>query len=352
MDILLRRDAQLRVLFVEPPADPLYDLSSLRAPALPKLRTISADRRHKALRPLKAFPRKAGPMADALLLAQVELGVRAMGLRRPTLWINDVTYAPLIRRKRWPSVYDVTDDWLFAPASESEIGRLRRLDTLALEAADEVVVCSAGLAASRGTQRPVTLIPNGVDVGHFQRPQPRPTDLPVAPVVIYVGSLHEARLDVDLLVEVAQLGNGINIVLVGPIALTRTSLCRLEEIPNILLLGPRPYAEVPGYLQHADAIIVPHLVSPFTESLDPIKAYECLTVDTPTVATPVAGFRQLGSEFDIVGRNDFAAHVKQAVLNKERFKHRQQPVSWDDRAAQFAALLSRAGSPCSPRRGG
>ena len=51
---------------------------------------------------------------------------------------------------------------------------------------------------------------------------------------------------------------------------------------------------MPGYLQHADVVIVPHVVSPFTESLDPIKAYECLAVGRPTVATPVPGFRELG----------------------------------------------------------
>ena len=58
---------------------------------------------------------------------------------------------------------------------------------------------------------------------------------------------------------------------------------------SVRLLGPRPYADVPGYLQHADVIVVPHRVDAFTESLDPIKAYECLAVARPVVATPVAG---------------------------------------------------------------
>ena len=45
------------------------------------------------------------------------------------------------------------------------------------------------------------------------------------------------------------------------------------------------YEVVPSYLQHADVISIPHVVSPFTESLDPIKARECVAVGTPTVAT-------------------------------------------------------------------
>ncbi len=41
-----------------------------------------------------------------------------------------------------------------------------------------------------------------------------------------------------------------------------------------MLLGARPSADVPAYLQHADVLVVPHIVTPFTDSLDPIKLYE------------------------------------------------------------------------------
>ena len=58
----------------------------------------------------------------------------------------------------------MTDDWLLAPFAERELARLRSLDRIALAKPREVVVCSPGLAASRGRARDVTLIPNGVDV--------------------------------------------------------------------------------------------------------------------------------------------------------------------------------------------
>ncbi len=68
-------------------------------------------------------------------------------------------------------------------------------------------------------------------------------------------------------------------------------------MPNVVCWARGPTADVPAYLQHADVVIVPHLVSPFTESLDPIKAHECLAIDTPTVATPVPGFRERTDAF-------------------------------------------------------
>jgi teichuronic acid biosynthesis glycosyltransferase TuaH len=341
-DALLRRNPALRVLFVEPAADPLFDLRVGRAPALPRLRTLSADGRLRAFRPLKALPRRAGPVADGLLRKQVLLAARSLRFMRPMLWINDVTYAPLIGATGWPALYDVTDDWLLAPFAPREVERLRRLDELALNTAGEVVVCSQALAASRGARRPVSLIPNGVDVEHFRRPRPRPHDLPETPVAVYVGSLHDARIDVELVVELARALPELSLVFVGPNSLDQGAQRLLDALPNVLLLGPRPYSDVPGYLQHADVVIVPHRISPFTESLDPIKAYECLAIETPTVATPVAGFRDHAEALNIVDRDGFVTRVAALLSASIPAERRVEPPGWDERALAFERALRRA----------
>jgi glycosyltransferase involved in cell wall biosynthesis len=268
---------------------------------------------------------------------------RRLAFTRPTLWLNDVTYAPLIRLTGWPTVYDVSDDWLLAPFSSREIARLRRLDELALADADEVVVCSPALAVSRGGKRTVTLVPNGVNLEHFRSPQPRPRDLPPAPTAVYVGTLHEARLDVMLVVELARSLRTLSVVLVGPDALPTRVRRQLSDEPNIHLLGPRPHVAVPGYLQHADVVFVPHLLNPFTESLDPVKAYECLAVDTPTVATPVAGFRELAERLTIAPRSGFVHAVHAALAADAATPPSAYIPTWDDRAADFEGALARAG---------
>jgi glycosyltransferase involved in cell wall biosynthesis len=340
VDALLRARPALRVLFVEPPADVLFDLTQRRRPSLPHLRRYSADGRLRLFRPLKPLPRRLGSLTDDLLLRQVRLATRLVGFVRPVLWINDVTYAPLIARTGWPSLYDVTDDWLLTPTEPSELERLRRLDALALALADEVVVCSAALAESRGATRPVSVIPNGVDVEHFRQPRPRPSDLPVPPTAVYVGSLHDARLDVELVADLADSHPHLSVLLVGPDSLGGESRHLLASMPNVCLLGTRPYADVPAYLQHADVVIVPHRVSPFTESLDPIKAYECLAVSSPTVATPVAGFREYRDVFTVVSREDFVRCVSDTLAAGKRLCSPVEPVSWTERAAALHELLS------------
>jgi len=339
---LLCLDPLLSVLYVNPPTDPLHELSQRRLPSQIRLLREQVDESVWLLRPVKLLPRFAGPMADQLLLRDVLRSTRQLGFDQPVLWINDTNYADLVPRTGWSSVYDVTDDWLHSSMTSRALRTLRARDAALVAQCDAVVVCSPDLATSRGTGRRVHLIPNGVDIERFRTPRPRPSDLPGAPVALYTGSLHEDRFDVELCVDLANAVDPVNVVLLGPSSLSAASTLRLSAVPNIHLLGARPYADVPAYMQHADVLIVPHRVTPFTESLDPIKAYESLAVSKPTVATPVAGFRQLGPPVVVRERSTFAETVK-ALLEDDHVAcgaAEQLPVAtWHDRAKELASVL-------------
>lgn len=339
---LLRRDPELRVLFIEPPVDLLHARSRRGRLAGRSLRSVPGHHRLWRLRPIKVLPRLAGPFADASLGRQLLGTVRRLGFGRPTLWINDASYAPLADRLGWPTVYDITDDWLLASATPRQRRRLEQREALLMKVANEVTVCSPMLAETRGAARDVVLIPNAVDIEHFRRARSRPAEMPSPPTAVYVGTLHEDRLDVELCLRLAAGLPYLQVILVGPCSLRAESHSRLSQSPNVHVLGPRPYDAVPAYLQHADVIVVPHLVTPFTESLDPIKAYECLAVETPTVATPVAGFRELSPEVTVVASDEFVDAVKE-TLGRPRLQARDRAVpTWQERAARFAEVLEAA----------
>jgi glycosyltransferase involved in cell wall biosynthesis/GT2 family glycosyltransferase len=340
---LLARDPNLRVLFAEPPFDWLHRLRVGDSEGrVRQFRSVRADGRVLAYQPGKVLPRVAGPFADRSIRRQVRRAARRLGFERPTLWINDASYAALVAETGWPSVYDITDDWLRASISPRARRRLEKLERALLDASDAVVVCSDDLARTRGTARAdLVTIPNAVDTEHFAAPRPRPADLPPAPTAVYVGTLHEDRLDVMLVADLARARPDLHIVLVGPDALPPDSRIRLEHHSNVLILGVRAYGDIPAYYQHADVLIVPHVTTPFTESLDPIKAYECLAVDTPTVATPVAGFRDLGAWVRVVGREQFVAEVGAALVARREVARPSMP-SWAERATDFAEVLQSA----------
>jgi len=78
-DALLRRHLELRVLYVEPYVDPLYNLARGRLPVPPRTAVLRDDGRLHALRPLKLLPRRCGSLSDRMLVRQVLFAARRLG---------------------------------------------------------------------------------------------------------------------------------------------------------------------------------------------------------------------------------------------------------------------------------
>jgi glycosyltransferase involved in cell wall biosynthesis len=335
-------DEGVEVLFVEPALDVPYQL--LRRDLSWRRDQARAPRpRVTVMRPRKWLPRFLGQFTDRSLSRQVQRAVRRLPTQGPpVLWVNDSAYERLVRTTGWPSLYDITDDWLHSTLTPRALRRLQAADGSLTRNCAIVVACSPDLVESHRDGRSVHLLPNAVDGELFGRPRPRPADLPPRPVAMYVGTLHPDRIDVSLCESLAAgLPEGGSLVLIGPDRLGAAGN-RLRAQGNVVVMGPRPYEDVPAYLQHADVVVVPHVVTPFTESLDPIKAYECLAVGRPTVATPVAGFRELGEPVVAVPASAFVETVRQ--LLSERQPSRPQPVpSWRERATEMRSLLKGAG---------
>ncbi len=344
---ILKLRPDMRILFVEPPVDVLW--SGLREKRIPPsgARRIVGFEPVAAYRPRKWLPRRLAAGVDDRLSRRVEVRAKRLGLRHPVLWLNDTSYAALAERTGWPVVYDITDDWTLAPRSERETERQVSNDRRVMRLADEVVVCSPALVATRGASRPVRLIPNGVDVEHFQVARERPRDLPSGRVVLYTGTAAPDRLDVALCGDLARgLPADATLVFVGPNACSPQVTRGLVE-SGAVFLGARPYADIPAYMQHSEVIVVPHAVTPFTESLDPIKAREVLAAGRPCVATPVAGFRDLGDPVIVAAREEFTPKVIEALKSgadrrPRSFGLTQADVSWRARAADFLAAMDRA----------
>lgn len=349
---LLRRDPSLRVLFVEPSPDPLHAVLSGSRPrrgrglrAGSELSGIPAGRLwlHE---PTKWMPRRIDRAVDERWARSVLRAAARLSMDDPVLWVNDPTGARLVQRTGWRSLYDITDDWTLAERTPDETRRVTDDERLLLERVDEVVVCSRTLAATKRTERRVTLVPNGVDTAAYRVRRPRPDDLPAGRVAVYVGTLHPDRLDVALCETTARaLGDTGRVVLVGPDALPPGERARLDAA-GVVRLGARPSDDVPGYLQHADVLLVPHVVTGFTDSLDPIKLYEYAAAARPVVATPVAGFRDSDDEqVTVVGAADFPAVVLARLTAPPAAP--MDPVGglaeldWGRRVEQMAAVVER-----------
>ena len=351
---LLDLRPSLRLLFVAIPVDVAWSLRQGRWPARSALHPVGDTGRLWTMAPRKWLPRRLWPSGDRSLGTQVLSDARRLGLRRPVLWINDSTYAPLIERTGWPSVYDVTDDWLLVDAGPREQERQEGNDATLLRSASEVVVCSPSLLESRGRHRPVHLISNGVDLDALRAATSRPVDLPAGRSVVYQGTLSTDRLDIGLCVRLGRaIAGRASLVFVGPDSLSGPDHQALVDA-GAVLLGARPFRDMPAYLQHADLLVVPHAETPFTESLDPIKAREFVAVGRKVVATPVAGFRDLDPPIVTAAPERFVeavvAALDEAPVAPGPGPLMHQPLTWAVQAEAFLAVLDAAAgsAPSTP----
>ncbi|MGO0575724.1 glycosyltransferase [Ornithinimicrobium panacihumi] len=354
---LLRQGAVDRVLFVEPAID---DLHAIRSGRLPRdgdagLREIHLDGvasgRLWAYRPRKLLPRRIDPRGDQRRARAVARQADRLGMTRPCLWVNDPGGAEVLRLTGWPALYDITDDWLLADRPEPELVRLRRQEDALLSHCQEVVVCSESLRRSKSAHRRVNLIPNAVDVEPYRTRQPRPADLPHGRTAVYLGTAHRDRVDVDLCLEVARRlaepaagQEPAHLVLVGPAPLPDQDLRRLREA-GVRLLGARPSSLVPAYLQHADVLLVPHVLTEFTASLDPIKAYEYRAARRPVVSTPVPGFVDAPDPLvRSVLAEEFPQAVTDLITDPVPWTGELPPdiPTWSRRVEEMASVIARA----------
>jgi teichuronic acid biosynthesis glycosyltransferase TuaH len=300
---LARRFPQTKILFVGPPRDVSNavrrrDFCDLRGEVtwkVPGLENITVTR------PLKLAPDTLDGgrrWNERMFRSHVARTAREVGLKRPLLWLNPHSAVHMTGRMGERGVvYDITDDWTLTSSPDWEKRLIAQQDRRLCQKADLVVVCSESLRETRQPwSKRLLLLPNGVDVEHYlAAPTPGADSSSAAstcgPVFGYTGTLHDDRVDCNLVLALARAFPQGRVRLVGPDFLSPASRALLVGQPNVELVGPVPYAEIVSAMRPFNVCIVPHHESAFTQSLNPIKLWEYLACGKPIVSTNVAGFR-------------------------------------------------------------
>jgi glycosyltransferase involved in cell wall biosynthesis len=137
-----------------------------------------------------------------------------------------------------------------------------------------------------------------------------------------------------------------SVVLIG-----RVAYCPgwLTTIPNLHLLGARPYEELPRYLAGLDVLLIPYAIDDFIRQSNPLKLRECLASGKPTVSVDVAECRAFQPHVRIAGSTAaFLEHLRQALAeppDSPLAGARQRAVqldTWESRAEQLRSYLAKA----------
>ncbi len=236
-------------------------------------------------------------------------------------------------------VYYVGDDF------ESLVGvdhkPVRDMERDLAKRADLIIAASPTIAQKFDPVK-TRLLPHGCDFTLFSRPISPAPDLPTErPVAGFYGSL-SGWLDIDLLCAVADLMPEWTFLFVGPI---QCDITRLKRRENVRILGSRPHAELPRYVQNWSVSLIPFKDTPQIRASNPLKLREYLAAGTPVVSTPFPALAPYREHVSIAqGPLAFASAIADAASDSPTQRcARQQSVSgesWECRSNQVNQWLN------------
>jgi glycosyltransferase involved in cell wall biosynthesis len=250
-----------------------------------------------------------------LLRFQVRRAMRQLGFKRPVNWVFNPAAAVIAGHlgEELLIYYCVDEYTAFSGVSSTS---LAELEEQLLKRADLVIVSADLLYRSKARKNKRTvLVRHGVDFKHFSRALSPETVVPEElarlprPVIGFFGLIAD-WVDLDLMAEVAKRFPTGSLVLLGK-ATTDTSV--LEQLPNVHLLGRKPYAQLPAYCKGFDVALMPFRINELTLNANPLKVREYLAAGLPVVSTPIPEVEVLGLCRIASGPDAFVREIEAAL---------------------------------------
>ncbi len=280
----------------------------------------------------------------------VRRAMRRLGFARPLVYSFVPASAWVARRLGATHVvYHCVDEFAeFAGAGDD----IARLEAELIRMSDLVITCSAPLQTAKRRLHPRThLVRHGVEHAHGARALdpalPVPDDVRALPRPIFgFYGLVAEWVDLDVMARVAAAWPRGSLVVVGePNHAEPGALARLAALPNVHLLGRRPYDALPAYCKAFDVALLPFVKNALTEHATPLKLREYLAAGLPVVATDIPEAAALADRGVLTAADGdaFLRRVGEALADGGGPDPARSAAmareGWDDKVAEIENLL-------------
>lgn len=319
----------------------------------------------KTFTPFAWLPYVKGPMLESEWVGLHFMRYTSPSLKRvlaqcgfaevDVLWIgNQRFYSVASLVKHRIMVYRMKDDVEQYVSEPSSIGSIEQ--HICRQA--DIVFFTAGrlMAKAQKHAQKTHYLPNGVDFEFFREPMLEiPADLEriPAPRIVYVGQISH-WFDFESVLAAAKTFKACSFILIGPMNLDKSGqscMQKLQDLPNVYILGSRPFAQVRAYLRYSDIGLVPFLKNALTDAISPIKLFEYCAAGLPVVSTRLeetAGLQSPALLYETP--KDFVANIQIALDQHDLLSLRGiefgQANTWRRRYAevrkQLGVLLSES----------
>ena len=265
-------------------------------------------------------------------------------LRDPLLWVTSPEHVHLLDHLRYDGlVYDCDREWDELPPHWE--GRLAQAADVVLAASPLLVNRLSPCSAN------IVLAPNGVNLPLFDPDSRRPDPLPQVrgALIGWAGTIW-SDLDLYPLLYAARERPDWTFLLLGRREKGNPLLSRLKKLPNVIVPGPCPVSEVPGWLYRCDVLVeLLREERPYDDVISP-RVYEYLATGKPIVSMLWPGQVEQFPDVIYNARDEeefltLCAHALEedpGFVAGRRRDHAAQ-AAWPLRAAQISRILTTAG---------
>lgn len=243
----------------------------------------------------------------ALLGAGLWTWLKVLGLNRQWLWTYNPLTTEFFELDTFEfSIYHCVDEIKAQPGMPVET--LETAERKLAQSVDIIFTTSPRLTETRRAWNPNThYLPNVADYRHFSAALAPETSVPPDmeaipnPRIGFIGAISGYKIDFRLIRQIAEARPNWSIVLIGEVGegdpWTNSSL--LQGLPNLHLLGPRSYADLPAYLKGIDIALLPNHVNEYTDAMFPMKFFEYLAAGRPVVSVDLKAIREFSEVVSI-----------------------------------------------------
>lgn len=281
------------------------------------------------------------------LRRQVRGAMRKLGFGRPINWVFNPAAAILAGRLGEETlIYQCVDE--YSAFSGVTAQAILDMEAELCRKADLVVVSADRLYDTKSPYNPRTVVVrHGVDFHHFRKAldpatvvPPEVANLP-KPVVGFFGLIAD-WVDVELMAEVAKKYPQGSLVVLGK---ATTDVSVLKALPNVHLLGRKPYSDLPAYCKGFDVALNPFRINELTLAANPLKVREYLAAGLQVVATNIPEVAVLGTCRVADTPADFLKEVGEALKTpgpQAAISERVRAEGWDARLREIERHLTAA----------
>jgi glycosyltransferase involved in cell wall biosynthesis len=161
----------------------------------------------------------------------------------------------------------------------------------------------------------------------------------------FVGAIYE-WVNQELICHAAETFPDLDFILIGPIR-REVPVGAMRKIPNISLIPPVPFEQVPKCIQSFSVCMIPFKQDIVSDYADPLKLYEYLALGKPVVCS--VNFNPDAPVYVGATPSQFVGHIEEALREPDRsmdYREFASLYTWQKQARKVTELLGKRDKEC------